>query len=57
MQFFNINEITDSGLVISSLLLLILVENAYKQGVKKRTEEAFILIKFEAKEQIMAFEI
>jgi LytS/YehU family sensor histidine kinase len=33
------------------------VENAYKHGVEKLTEEAFILIKLEAKEQSMVFEI
>jgi two-component system sensor histidine kinase AlgZ len=51
------NEIAESGLVISPLLLLILVENAYKHGVEKLTDEAFILIKLEAEEQSMVFEI
>ncbi len=51
------NEIAESGLVISPLLLLILVENAYKHGVEKLTEEAFILIELEVKEQSMIFAI
>jgi LytS/YehU family sensor histidine kinase len=51
------NQIAESGLVISPLLLLILVENAYKHGVEKLTDEAFIIIKLEAEEQRMVFEI
>jgi len=51
------HEIVDADLAISPLLLLILVENAYKHGVEKLTDEAFILIKLEAKEQSMVFEI
>jgi len=51
------NQIAESGLVISPLLLLILVENAYKHGVEKLTDEAFIIIKLEAEEQSMVFEI
>ena len=51
------HEIANGDLAISPLLLLILVENAYKHGVEKLTEEAFILIKLEAKEQSIIFEI
>ena len=51
------HEIADDTLAISPLLLLILVENAYKHGVEKLTDEAFIIIKLEAKEQSMIFEI
>jgi len=51
------HEMVDDDLAISPLLLLILVENAYKHGVEKLTDEAFILIKFEAKDHNMIFEI
>ena len=51
------HELADGDLAISPLLLLILVENAYKHGVEKLTEEAFILIKLEAKDQSLIFEI
>ena len=51
------HEIVDDDLAISPLLLLILVENAYKHGVEKLTDEAFIFIKLEAKEHNMIFEI
>jgi len=51
------HEITDDDITISPLLLLIMVENAYKHGVEKLTDEAFIIIKLEAKEQSMVFEI
>jgi two-component system sensor histidine kinase AlgZ len=51
------HEIADGDLVISPLLLLILVENAYKHGVEKLTDEAFTLIKLETKDQHMVFEI
>jgi hypothetical protein len=51
------HEITGGDLTISPLLLLILVENAYKHGVEKLTDEAFIIIKLETKEQSMVFEI
>ena len=51
------HEIVEPDLMISPLLLLILVENAYKHGVEKLTDEAFILIKLEAKDQCMIFEI
>jgi hypothetical protein len=51
------HEIADTHLVISPLLLLILVENAYKHGVEKLTEEAFIFIKLEATQNTIVFEI
>lgn len=47
----------NSGAMISPLLLLILVENAYKHGVEKLTEEAFIHIKLEVKDEYMVFDI
>lgn len=49
--------IDDPELVISPLLLLILVENAYKHGVEKLTEEAFVVIKLEVKERKLIFTI
>jgi two-component system sensor histidine kinase AlgZ len=52
-----VHGIPDTDLVISPLLLLILVENAYKHGIEKLTDEAFILIKLGAKDQKMIFEI
>jgi len=47
----------DPKLVISPLLLLILVENAYKHGVEQLTNEAFVLINLESKDHNMVFEI
>lgn len=46
-----------SNSVISPLLLLILVENAYKHGVEKLTEDAFVIINLEVKDQYLVFEI
>jgi len=46
-----------SAAKISPLLLLILVENAYKHGVEKLTENAFVDIKLEINDEEMVFDI
>jgi len=51
------HDLTHSDLTISPLLLLILVENAYKHGVEKLTDEAFIRIKLDVKDRTMVFKI
>ncbi len=51
------HAIEHENLVISPLLLLILVENAYKHGVENLTEEAFVVIKLEVKELNVIFTI
>jgi two-component system sensor histidine kinase AlgZ len=51
------HEIAEKSLVISPLLLLILVENAYKHGVEKLTEGALIVINLTATEGRIVFEI
>jgi len=51
------HTIDSTGATISPLLLLILVENAYKHGVEKLTEDAFVHIKLEVKDEEMVFDI
>jgi len=51
------HTLDSSAATISPLLLLILVENAYKHGVEKLTEEAFVDIKLEIKDDEMVFDI
>lgn len=51
------HSLTNQDAVISPLLLLILVENAYKHGVEKLTEYAFVDIKLEETDCQLAFEI
>lgn len=51
------HDLTHSDLTISPLLLLILVENAYKHGVEKLTDDAFIRIKLDVNDKTMVFKI
>ncbi len=51
------HEVSQSNFKISPLLLLILLENAYKHGVEQLTDQAYIAIKLEIIEQSLIFNI
>ena len=51
------HQVNNDGLLISPLLLIILLENSYKHGVEKLTQNAFVNIALRFEKQHITFEI